>query len=377
MSIKSLTIFLFVASPIWCQPQVLATGLKGPHKIILTPQGNLLVAESGDSPNEGRVSLVTRTGATRSLLEGLPSGIDVTLAGYNGPTGLALRDRTLYLALGNGDGERRGQVPGTSIHRPEGPSSPLFASILEIRFSNDVDAIGGGFRITPQHQQVLNDGGEVELEDGSGGNARISLLARFPVSEPSPNAVYRFSNPWGLALSEDGGSLYVNDASINALVRVNTTTGRWRRVTRFPPVPNPGQVGPPVLDAVPTSSRLYGNQILVSFLTGFPFVPGNARVLAVNPDTGVSEPFIFGLTSAVDILWRSRPDGRSQFFVLEFSQNQSATPPAPGRLLRYDSPEPTVAAANLIAPVSLAYDESAQDLFILELRGQILRLHLD
>jgi len=292
---------------------------------------------------------------------------------------MALRGRTLYLVLSVGDAERRGQAPGTSIHNPEGASSPLFASILEIRLSQDPDSIAGTFRMAPQHHQVLTDGGEVELNDGSGATARISLLARFPISEPEPNVIYRFSNPWGLALTDDGRTLYMSDASLDSIVGVDTATGRWRRLVRFPRVPNPGPVGPPVLDTVPTSVRIYGEQLLVSFLSGFPFVPGNARVLAVNPATGASEPFIFGLTSATDILWRPRADGRSQFFVLEFSQNQSAQPPPPGRLLRFDSgsPAPQVAAAGLITPVSLAYDEARQELFILELRGQILRLRLD
>ena len=132
-----------------------------------------------------------------------------------------------------------------------------------------------------------------------------------------------------------------------------------------------------MIDSVPTNIRIYGDELLVSFLTGFPFVPGNARVVALNPKTGTSTPFINGLTSVTDVLWRTRPDGRSQFFVLEFSANQSATPAPPGRLLRFDSPEPVVAAAGLITPVNMVLDESTQELFILELRGQILRLQLD
>jgi hypothetical protein len=376
MHMKLLTALLFLALPIWCQSQVVATGLQTPHKLILTPRGNFLVTEPSRTPNAGRISFVTRAGVRRSLMEGLPSGIDPTLANGSGPNAMALRDRTLYLSIGGGDTERRG-APPISIHNPEGASSPIFASILEIRFGADVDAIGGTFRMTAQHQQTLTDGGEVELDDGAGVKARISLLARFPISEPAPAVIYRFSNPWGLALSEDGRNLYMTDASQNSLLRVDTSTGRWRRLVRFPPVPNPGSVGPPVLDAVPTGVRLYGDQVLVSFLTGFPFVPGNARVLAVDPDTGRTAPFIFFLTSATDILVRTRPDGSRQFFVLEFSQNQSATPPPPGRLMRYDTPVGQVAATGLIAPVSLAYDESTRDLFILELRGQILQLHLD
>lgn len=308
-------------------------------------------------------------------MEGLPSGTEVTLAGGSGPSAMALRERTLYLCLGPGDSERPGATPGTSRLNPQPPSSPIFSSLLEIRFSGDIDAITATFQMTPQHQQVLNDGGEVELAD-AGATARISILTRFTI-EPHPNAIYKFSNPWGLALTEDGRNLYLADASQNCLLRIDTATGRWRRVARFPPIPNPTPIGPPVLDAVPTSVRVYGDQVLVSFLTGFPFVPGNARVLAVNPETGATEPFIFNLTSVTDVLWRARPNARPQFFVLEFSQNQSANPAPPGRLLRFDTAEATVAAAPLITPVSMVFDESTQDLFILELRGQILQLRIN
>jgi hypothetical protein len=385
-----LSIALLVAAPAWCQPEVVVTGLQGPQKIVITPGGNLLASEPSVNPNSGRVSFVTRAGARSSLLEGLPSGMEVAGVGGSGPAGMALRDRTLYLALGAGDSERAPQgLPGPHALNPEGASSPLFASILEFRFDLDIDSTGGPFVMTAQHQQVLNNGGEVEISSDNGGTARVSLLARFAIAETIPNPmVYKFSNPWGMTLTEDGSTLYVTDASMDALVTVDTATGRWRRL-RFPPVPNPTPIGAPVLDSVPTSARVYGNQVLVSFLTGFPFVPGNARVLAVNPGTGASElgstdlgttePFIFGLTSVTDVLWRIGSNGQSQFFVLEFSQNQSAQPPPPGRLLRYDvgAAGPQVAAAPLITPVSMAYDAATKDLFILELRGQILRLALD
>jgi len=258
---------------------------------------------------------------------------------------------------------------------PQSASSPIFSSLLEIRFSADVDAIGGTFRMTVQHQQALNDGGEVELADG-GATARISLLTRFPIAEPHPAAVYKFSNPWGLALSEDGRDLYLTDASQNCLLRIDPATGRWRRLARFGPLPNPTPVGPPVVDAVPTSVRIYGNSVLVSFLSGFPFAGGNARVLIVNPETGAADPFIFNLTSVTDVLWRPRPSGRDQFFVLEFSANQSATPAPPGRLMRFDAADPQV-AGTFITPVSMVFDEATSELFILELRGQIQQLKIN
>jgi hypothetical protein len=375
MWIKSLIVFMFLASTAWCQSQTLVTGLQSPVKIILTPGGNFLVTETSMNPNAGRLSFVSRAGVRRSLMEGLPSGTEVTLAGGSGPNAMALSDRMLYLSIGPGDSERAGATPGTSILNPQGASSPIFASLLQIRFSADVDTISGTFRMTVQHQQALNDGAAVELAD-AGATARISLLTRFPVAEPHPAAVYKFSNPWGLALSEDGRNLYLTDASQNCLLRIDTTTGRWRRLARFGPFPNPTRVGPPVVDAVPTSVRIYGDSVLVSFLSGFPFAAANSRVLIVNPETGAADPFIFNLTSATDVLWRSRPGGRAQFFVLEFSANQSANPAPPGRLLRFETAEPQV-AGTFITPVSMVFDETTSELFILELRGQIQQLKIN
>lgn len=364
-----LTLALAPLSALWGQSQVIATGLQSPNKMVLTPRGNFLVSETSTNPNAGRISVVSRAGARRSLFEALPSGLEVA-GGGSGPTGLALRDRTLYIALGGGDTERRTPT-GASQHNPMGISSPLFTSVLEVRFSADIDSLNGTFRLTPEQQQSLAAGEELTLDDGAGGTARISLLVDF-ADAVREGAGYRFSNPWGLAVSEDGGTLWVIDASQNTLLRVSTATGRWQRVIQFPPLPNAGRIGPPVVDAVPTSIRTYGNQLLVSFLTGFPFTPGYARVSAINPDQRTVEPFIASITSAVDVLWRPRAEGRSQFFVLEFSQNQSAQPAPPGRLLRYDSPAAQPILSDLRAPVSLAFDPGTEELFILELSGRIL-----
>lgn len=377
MQRKSLLLLVIAAASVWPQAQVVATGLQAPNKLLLTPRGNFLVSETSMAPNAGRVSFVSRGGTRRSLVEGLPSGIEVTLAGGSGPSALALNGRSLYIAIGTGDSERRGVAPGTSVPNPAGASSPLFASILEFRLSADVDSLLGTFKLTAAQQNLLADGATVDLEDGSGAAAQVFILARFPITLPDPNTIYRFSNPWGIVVVEDGKALYVNDASQNIVARVDTVTGRWQRIARFGPVENPTPVGAPFLDSVPTSIRVYGDELLVSHLTGFPFVPGNARVVTVNPKTGTVAPFINGLTSVTDVLWRERPNGAAQFFVLEFSANQSATPAPPGRLLRFDTREPVVAAAGLITPVNMVLDAATQELFILELRGQILRLPLN
>ena len=66
--------------------RVFASGLQKPLRLVFTPQGNLLVSEGGlPESNTGRVSILDRGGARRSLLEGLP-----TARGYTRGIPLAL-----------------------------------------------------------------------------------------------------------------------------------------------------------------------------------------------------------------------------------------------------------------------------------------------
>jgi hypothetical protein len=360
------------AACLWGQ-DVVVTGLQAPQKLMLTPGGNFLVSETSREPNSGRVTFVTRSGATRPLFEGLPSGTDTT-GGSSGPTAMALRRTTLFIAIGGGDAERPGPRPGTAVPNPAGASSPLFTSVLQVQLSGFIDGITGTFRLTPAQQMTIADGFEVELSDGDGATAKVSRLVDLPDALPDPNTIYRFSNPWGLELTADGRTLYMADSSTNALVSIDTLTGKYRRLVRFAPLPNPTQVGPPVSDTVPTSVRVYGSNLLVSYLSGFPFVPGGAGVYLVNPARRTVTPFIQALSSVTAVLWRNGPNGSRQFFALEFSTNQSADPAPPGRLIRYnDSAVGQVALDGLRAPVSMVLDRQSNELFILELTGRLLK----
>ena len=118
---NSLIAFLFLASPVWSQQQVAATGLQTPHKLILTP----------------------------------------TLARVSGPGAMALRDRTPYLTRGPGDLERPGQTPGTYIHNPQGASSPIFVAVAadnEVPFIGRLEGIETITPIDPQFLSVLMKG---------------------------------------------------------------------------------------------------------------------------------------------------------------------------------------------------------------------------
>jgi hypothetical protein len=108
----------------------LAEGLQLPYKLLLTQDGNLLVSAGGGAPNTGRISLVNRSGNRTPVLEGLPSGLANPELIPLGPTGMALRQRTLYVAIGEGDAVRAGATPGSLVLNPAGMSSPLFSSVL-------------------------------------------------------------------------------------------------------------------------------------------------------------------------------------------------------------------------------------------------------
>src|SRR5262245_23150688 len=140
---------LLLGSRITAQsPAVLATGLKAPEKIIFTPGGKLLVAEGGNGPNTGRVSLLDRCGNRLTLLDALPAGLSAPNNEPDGVTALALRGRTLYLLIGEGDSLRRGPVAGSAIPNPN-PSSPLLSSVLVVEFSTEVERSAGGFTLAP------------------------------------------------------------------------------------------------------------------------------------------------------------------------------------------------------------------------------------
>jgi hypothetical protein len=356
---------------------VLATDLKAPIKIVLTIGGNLLVAEAGNGPNTGRVSLVDRAGNRRTLLDGLPSGLAFT-GDPSGPSGLALSGSLLYISIGAGDATVSGPRPATEAPNPNGPSSPILSSVLSVEFGSNIDTLTSGFTLTAADHFRLASGFSLTLNNQSGAQAIVTLLVDFRDYVADPNIIVRASNPFGLALRVN--ALYVVDASQNSAVRVDTSTGRAQTVFTFARVANPTPVGAPMIDPVPDSIRLFGffgEKFLVPTLTGFPFPSGAAEVRQVDLTTGAVTPFITGLTAAIDILPVGHPLVNPQFFVLEFSTNMLSQPRGPGRLRRFDSPTatPVVIANTLTSPTSMAYDPVTRELFVTEIfTGRIIRV---
>jgi hypothetical protein len=204
----------------------------------------------------------------------------------------------------------------------------------------------------------------------------IEVVADLPdyVADPRPNAPdnVRASNPFGLTLL--GERLYVVDASLNSIHTIDLATRAVRTLTSFAPLPNTRGMGPPVVEAVPDSIRVYGNQLLVTLLTGFPFPIGGAQVRLVDPVTGASTPFITGLTSAIDVV----PLPGGGFLTLEHTRDMlaGAAAGASGRLQWYPAQDatPVVIDDALRNPTRIEFDERTGEVFITEIfAGRIVK----
>ncbi len=354
------------AAPVQAQT-VLASGLNSPTKVILTQQDNLLVAEGGTfaATGTGRISIVERDGTVRTLIDGLPSGVEPAGSPL-GPSGLGLLGRTLFVVISAGDVTVASQTPGIDLPNPQGPSSPILSSILKVRFSDWVDDIQSGFSLTLDDHFTIANGKKLTVENADGDKAAFTLLADFRDLVRDPFINVRRTNPFAISLDLLRQVAWVADASQNSIERVSLITGRIKRLMELAPVANPLPFGPPFSEAVPTSVRRLGADLIVAQETGFPFAQGVATVERIDISEASQETFISGLTQALDVL-RAGPFS-STFFVVELSTNLLGDPPGPGRLLRFATPQsaPEVLADTLVFPTSVAFDASTGELFVTE-----------
>lgn len=360
---------------------VFATGLLTPTKITFTPGGELVVSEAGTfTPGSGRLSVLDRDGNRRTLLDGLPSGPEPAGSPL-GPAVVAFAPsgRLFFLEIAAGDVTVAGAAPGQDAPNPQGPSSPILSSVLTVSLSVPVEDLASGFSLTLDDHFEISHGRTLTLTNSEGETAEIRLLHDFRDLVRDPVINVRRFNPFGMAVGPLGLVAWVVDASQDSLEQVDLPTGRNLRVLEFDPVPNPLPFGPPLVDPVPTSVRLFEGDLLVALETGFPFAQGAASVLRVDPSEGTAEPFIEDLTQALDVLPVKTQGGGTDFYVVELSLNLLVFPPAPGRLLRFSDPAgpPLVLADTLIGPTSVAVDAQAGEAFVTEVfTGNVVRVTL-
>jgi hypothetical protein len=116
-----------------------------------------------------------------------------------------------------------------------------------------------------------------------------------------------------------GYHLYAVESSFNQLIEV-TLDGQLRAIVVFPLLDNDQQAVPAGLTVDPQTG-----EILVALFSGavvddetsdiILFVPGDAKVVRVNPETGQFTDEITGLTTAVDVAM----DGAGNVFVVEMA----------------------------------------------------------
>jgi hypothetical protein len=373
--------FLLGAARAQAQCTEILSDLREPIGSGLTDQGNLLIAESGNGEaHTGRLSLVDPQGNRRTLLDGLPSA-PADVGDPSGPTGFIMRGRTLYLLMGVGDVGIMGPRPGTTLENPNGPSSPIFSSILAIHISPFVERNTAGFTLAPADEQTLADGQIVTLSNGGRDRITIQLVVDFPnfIPFPLPDVPdnIEVSNPFGLAAI--GKMLYATDGGRNHLWQVDLMTGAFSPLVAFPDIPNPlfPNLGGPFLQAVPTGIAAVNGQLLVTLLRGAPFPTGTSTVEQIDPQTGSDTEFISNLTTAIDI----RPFGgrfASGYLVLEAS-SEGPFFAGPGTVLRVDDPaNPPVVLADCLTPVpsSMTYKKRNKTLYVTQTDGKLIAIPL-
>jgi hypothetical protein len=364
---------------------VVASGLRAPIGSVLTNQGNLLISETGiaNVPASGRISIVSPDGVRRTLLDGLPQGTNAAGGDASGPNAITMRGRTAYVAIGQGDTVIPGPLPGTTVPNPN-VSSQLFSSVLAIHFSAAAEKATKGFVLSAQDHLTLAGGGRVTLSRPGGDRLTVELVVNFPdyASEPLPTFAgnVRNSNPFDVLAVDD--DLYVTNGGLNRLFKVDLTSGSYAELAVFDRIPNlPGAAGPPSVEAVPTGLAYSDGSVLVSLLSGGPFLPGLSRIKAVDPVTGAQADFITGLRTSIDVL-PVRDGDDTDYLALE--NNFAPAPPFPptgASIKRFEAPGGSGVAVHgctMHRPTSMSFDSRSGTMYVTELLlGTVTKVPID
>ena len=381
--VLSMTISLLVATgQANAQCSEVASGLRLPLGITQSTLDNLIVSETGTRTlHTGRISIISPNGSRRTLLDGLPSAIN-DVNEPSGPAGVYMRGRTLFVAIGIGDGIQAGPFPGAAVGNPS-PSSPIFSSVLAIHFSASVESTTDGFVLTTSDQLSLANGAKLTLSNDAGEKLTVEMVANFPNFTPNPLPTFpanvRGSNPFDLVAVED--QLYVTDGGQNQVRQIDVPTGTFTTLAAFAPIPNPffPAIGGPVIEAVPTGIRYADGQLLVSLFKGVPFPVGVSQIQAVDPISGAQAPFIVGRKTAIDVL--SLKDGDDTDYLVLQHASLGLFFSGPGQVLRFETPAgaPTLVSdcsspsfVPLTRPSSMVLDEKTSTLYATEFGGRVV-----
>jgi DNA-binding beta-propeller fold protein YncE len=316
------------------EPPTLATGFNGPQGVLVDPEGNVWVIDSGlggddeipfVAPGVGPVT--AKLGESARVVKIAPDGSQTEVAALPsiasgqdliGGARLALLDGNLY-------------------------------------------ATSGQWLVEAGPDRLPNLGAVVQIGDGA-----VTEVAETWSIENSdnPGGFAVDTHPYGLIAGPDG-LLWVADAGANDLLKVDPATGAVELVAVIPglpgPFPNPARGDAQESDPVPTAVAFDADgNAYVSLLSGFPFLPGSAKVLKVTADGAVTD-YATGLTTLTDL--RMAPDG--QMYAVQFAifGEQGPTPNSGAIVRIQEGAASEVVAEGLSFPTSLDFN-AAGDAFV-------------
>ncbi len=225
-----------------------ASGLVLPMGIETDNAGNIWVAETGTSHNDGKIVIVKPNGTKYDAIVNLSSTINEVSGEIGGPSNLILDKNYLY--------------------------------ILATEFLYKVNVAG----FKPGDPAI--DGSKLTREDVG------SFVKGLHIVVPNDSHTYNL-------IKGPDGDIYIADAGANAIIHRHSA-GNYSLLAKFPTYANPTPVGPPQVQAVPTGIIFDGHDFLVSTLTGFPFLEGKANIYRVKLSGEISI-YQAGLTTLVNI----------------------------------------------------------------------------
>jgi hypothetical protein len=313
MLVFTLLLFLIVlvASSLVAQDDAIATGLNNPRHLFIGSDGTLYIAEAGTGGDQdaegpygavklgtsGQFSVVNADGQQSVIVPELLS-MDAGFGQIEGPTSLYVTDDSYWLVLGMGP--------------KEVPTDKYAEAVVQVD------------RETLSVDQVI-DLGAYERENNPDGAPEI------------------VANPIDIDVADDG-TVYIADASANTLFSWTEEAGLlpfaiWQPEEGVPqPVPTAIEIGP--------DGSLY-----VSFLSGFPFPPGGARVEQWSPEGELLQTYE-GLTLVTDVLVTE--DGTVYAVELASGFGDAGYIPDSGRVISVT--DMAVLADGLNFPYGLAQD---------------------
>lgn len=328
--ILPITLLALLVGAAAAQPEgtPVATGLNGPMGLMVDPAGTVWVVDSGMGGSD--------------TLEMQTPGADEPQALPFGMTSRVLRIEE------DGSLTEVAALPSVAMGQEVSGGSRL-AWLDGSVYATSGAWIGTGDASPPDGIAAI-----VSIDPESGETSTVADTWAFEHAN-NPDGFIEESHPYGIAAGPDG-MLYVADAGANDVLRVDPATGDVSLVTVFDGVPgmfpNDMRDGAQENDPVPTGITFAPDgDLRVSFLPGFPPVPGSAKVVSVTTD-GETSDVAEGLTVVTDL--QAAPDGT--LYAVQLAEFGEQGPvPMTGRVLRIDGSDATEVLSGLSFPTAIAF----------------------